>query len=389
MSEHLQQDSYLTRRHWLVLAASAVSGCGGGSASTTAGLPGTGGTGVIYSQGSISGFGSVIVNGIKFDDRAAIVQLDGTTLGSADLRLGMVASVQGERGANPTLGTASHIAVWSIAQGLVTNVAQGVATEFTVAGIKVQADASTVFDGLANAVAVATGQRVAVWGLQAGADDSRRWHATRVEVVADTALVSTGLVKLMGSQRGLNGLILTGPAAGNLTMGQLVRVRGALSAAGTSLQIERVDVQGSALAMQSKGEVEIEGLVTAVTSNTRFTMADFEVDVSRATLAPMGAQIAVGSRLEVQGVWLAGVLIATKVELEDAKTLQTVEIEGVIDSFTGLADFVVRGQRCDATAASMSPGTAAKLAKAVKVKLKGTLAGDVVLVTELEIAVND
>ncbi|HEY5579811.1 MAG TPA: DUF5666 domain-containing protein, partial [Rhodoferax sp.] len=219
MSKPSQPNLYLTRRHWLALAASAVSGCGGGSASTTAGLPGTGGTGVVYSQGSISGFGSVIVNGIKFDDHAAIVQLDGTTLGSADLRLGMVASVQGERGADPKLGTASHIAVWSIAQGLVTNVAQGVATEFTVAGIKVQADANTVFDGLANASAVAKGQRVAVWGLQAGADDSRRWHATRVEVVADTALVSTGLVSPMGSQRGLNDLILMGPAAGNLTMG--------------------------------------------------------------------------------------------------------------------------------------------------------------------------
>lgn len=387
MSDHPPHDSFLTRRHWLVLAASAVSGCGGGSTSTTAGLPGTGGTGVIYSQGSISGFGSVIVNGIKFDDRAAIVQLDGTTLSSADLRLGMVASVQGERGNDPKLGTASHIAVWSIAQGLVTNVAQGVATEFTVAGIKVQADANTVFDGLANAGAVATGQRVAVWGLQAGADDSRRWHATRVKVVADTALVSTGLVTAMGSQSGLNGLILTGPAAGNLTMGQLVRVRGALSAAGTSLQIERVDVQGAVLAMQSKGEVEIEGFVTDTPTANRFMLGNIVVDAS--TIAPISAQIKVGSRLEVKGSWQAGVLMATEVELEDTQTLQTVEIEGVIDSFTGLADFVVRGQRCDATAASMSLGTAAKLAKDVKVKLTGSKAGDVVVVTELEIVVDD
>lgn len=387
MSDHPPHDSFLTRRHWLVLAASAVSGCGGGSTSTTAGLPGTGGTGVIYSQGSISGFGSVIVNGIKFDDRAAIVQLDGTTLSSADLRLGMVASVQGERGNDPKLGTASHIAVWSIAQGLVTNVAQGVATEFTVAGIKVQADANTVFDGLANAGAVATGQRVAVWGLQAGADDSRRWHATRVKVVADTALVSTGLVTAMGSQSGLNGLILTGPAAGNLTMGQLVRVRGALSAAGTSLQIERVDVQGAVLAMQSKGEVEIEGFVTDTPTANRFMLGNIVVDAS--TIAPISAQIKVGSRLEVKGSWQAGVLMATEVELEDTQTLQTVEIEGVIDSFTGLTDFVVRGQRCDATAASMSLGTAAKLAKDVKVKLKGSKAGDVVVVTELEIVVDD
>ena len=52
----------LTRRSWIVLASSALTGCGGGG-STTASAPGTGGTG-IYAQGSISGFGSVILNGI-------------------------------------------------------------------------------------------------------------------------------------------------------------------------------------------------------------------------------------------------------------------------------------------------------------------------------------
>ena len=88
MSEQLPQDSFLTRRHWLVLAASAVSGCGGGSASTTASLsPGTGGTGSVYTQGSISGFGSVIVNGIKFDDLQATVQMDGGPAESKNLRV--------------------------------------------------------------------------------------------------------------------------------------------------------------------------------------------------------------------------------------------------------------------------------------------------------------
>ncbi|HEY5581699.1 MAG TPA: DUF5666 domain-containing protein, partial [Rhodoferax sp.] len=157
--------------------------------------------------------------------------------------------------------------------------------------------------------------------------------------------------------------------------------------AGTSLQIERVDVQGSVLAMQSKGEIEIEGFVTDTPTANRFMLGNIVVDAS--AIAPLSAQIKVGSRLEVKGSWQAGALMATEVELEDAQTLRTVEIEGVIDAFTRLADFVVRGQRCDATAASMSLGTAAKLAKDVKVKLKGTLAGDVVLVTELEIVVDD
>lgn len=404
MSEPSQPSLLLTRRHWLALAASAASGCGGGSGDTTAALPpGTGGTG-IYTQGSISGFSSVIVNSITFDDVLATVQMDGAAAESKDLRIGMVAAVQGKRSDDPTLGTASHIEVWSIAQGPVLQVptvtqrtqrADGTVVEFaqfTVAGMTLQTDPNTSFYGVAAASALVPNQVVTVWGLQAGADDSLRWHATRVEVVADTALVSTGLVTvtMTGSKRGLNGLLLTGSAAGNLTMGQLVRVRGALSAAGTSLQIERVDVQGSALAMQSTGEVEIEGLVTAVTSNIRFTMAGFEVDVSRAAFAPMGAQIAVGSRLEVQGAWQSGVLVATKVELEDEQTPQTVELKGLIESFSGVEDFVVRGQRCDASGITyMRHGTLADLRFKPKVKLKGSKAGDVVLVTELEIVVDD
>ena len=79
----------ISRRGLLVLAASALGGCGGGGSGGVAGLPGTGGTG-IYAQGSISGFGSVIENSVKFDDTLAQVQIDGATATSVDLRLGMV-----------------------------------------------------------------------------------------------------------------------------------------------------------------------------------------------------------------------------------------------------------------------------------------------------------
>ena len=76
---------------------------------------------------------------------------------------------------------------------------------------------------------------------------------------------------------------------------------------------------------------------------------------------------------------------AAKVKIEDQKTPEQVEIEAVIDQFNGLEDFVVRMQHCDASGATISHGTAADLGQGVKVKLKGSKAGDVLLVTELEI----
>lgn len=386
MKQRKNLNPHVTRRSWIVLATSALTGCGGGGSSsststTTANSPGTGGTG-IYTQGSISGFGSVILNSIRFDDTAATVQVDGVTATSAALRLGMVAAVQGERGVDITLGTASSIEVWSVAQGGVLQVGSG---EFTLAGMTVQTDSSTVFDGIANAAALSLGLRVAVWGLQAGADGTR-WTATRVAVVPATAVVSTGLVRVTDSQRFLNGLLLTGPDTGSLTAGQLVRVQGALSAAGDSLALASFKLLGSGVSAQPQGEIEIEGLVTTIPSGGRFMLGSIEVDARSAVYNPATAQISLGARVEVYGRWQSGVLKATEVELEDAQILHSVEITALIEQYTSLANFVVRGQRCDATNATISHGKAADLRVGVKVKVKGAKAGgDVLVVTELEI----
>lgn len=390
MSDHLHQETVLNRRHWLVLAASTLSGCGGGAGSVTALLPGTGGTG-IYAQGSISGFGSVIINGIRFDDTAATVQLDGVTLRSADLRLGMVASVQGERGADPALGTAKSIEVWSIAQGLISQLAPG-GSEFTVAGMTVQTDANTVFDGLAGAAALSAGQRLMVWGLQAGSLQAgvigSRWLATRLALTTDPTVVSTGLLGWSGEKPVLNGFSLMGEAVRALAAGQQVWVQGTLDGS-AGLLVASVKVQGAAQtlqAMQSQGEAEIEAMVTAVSSATRFTMEGLEVDASAAMISPTGAQIRVGSRLEVEGSWHSGLLIATKVDVKDEQTSQTVEIKAMIEQFSSVASFVVRGQVCDASGlTSVGHGTLADLRVGVVIKLKGTQAGNVLIVTELEI----
>ncbi|MCX7256229.1 MAG: DUF5666 domain-containing protein [Polaromonas sp.] len=397
----------LNRRSWLALAVASLSGCGGGASGgagggssssgggggggggISAGAPGTGGTGqyaMLYSQGSITGFGSVIINGIKFDDGLASVQLDGAAAVSADLRLGMVAAVQGQRSASAALGTASRIEVWSVAQGLVTQLLTAGGTEFTVAGMTVQTDSATVFDGVSTAAQLSAGSRVAVWGLQASAD-GRRWKATRVALVTATTQVSTGLVSVSGLQRQLNGLTLTGSAAAALTAGQLARVQGALSADGASVAVERVTPLGVGLVgAQPDGDIEIEGFVTSTPANGRFMLGSIEVDTGSAVYSPAGASVVLGARVEVYGAWQAGVLKATKVELETEDSLHAVEIEARIEQFTSLADFVLRGQRCDASSARLSHGKAADLKVGLKVKVKGAKAGgDVLIVTEMEI----
>jgi hypothetical protein len=330
----------------------------------------------LFAQGSISGFGSVIVNGIRFDDTAAAVKLDGFPASAQDLRLGMVVDLQGSRGADLTLGVANVIEVWSIAQGVVSQVQGG---QFKVAGMLVQADVATVFDGIGSVAALANGMRVAVWGLQAGADASR-WTATRVALVSATALVSSGIVT---AARTLNGFALTGQNAAGLATGQLVRVQGVAS--GSSLTVDSFRLLGLQNLTSYQGDCEMEGLVTALLSGSRFMLGNIEVDASSASLVTSYKALSVGQRIEVHGIWQGQVLKAVLFEAESEQALDEADMEARIEQFTSLSNFVVRGQRCNASSAVISKGVAANLKVGVKVKLKGTKAGDVLMVTALEI----
>ena len=377
MNQRNASNRGLTRRQWVVLATSTLAGCGGGTSSAS--LPGTGGTG-IFAQGTISGFGSVIVNRIKFDDSAATVLLNGVVSTAADLRLGMVAEVQGLRNAGDALGTAHRIEVWSIAQGYVEQVQPG---QFVVAGMVLQTDASTVFDGVSSVAALAVGMPVVGWGLQVGADGNR-WTATRVALVSNiTSTISTGLVAGNPASHKVNGLSMAGTAANSLSEGQMVQVQGSL--ANTGLRVDTVRILGLQSATVSQGELEIEGMVTSVISTTRFRLGNQEVDASGAANLSLPTTVALGSRVQVRGSLEGSVVKATTLEVQTAQKLDKVEIDAKIEQFTSVGNFTVRGQRCDASTAKITKGRAAELKVGVRVKLEGTKAGDVVNVTSLEI----
>ena len=379
------------RRRWLVLAASALSGCGGGGADTAgvpgtggtgnlAGTPGTGGTGIF--QGAISGFGSVIVNGVTYDNSRAVMRLNGAVVLQDKLRLGMVATVFGDRVAGAVSGTASQIEVWSVAQGPASEVRAG---QFKVAGMTILTTAATWVYGVSAGTAVSDGNYVSVWGLQAD-KDGHSWTACCVVVsnaVADA--VSSGVVNMEDGQRTLNNVRLTGAVASKLPDKAVVRVQGTWSA-DASLNVVSTKSIDSVVAMPSQGDVEIEGVVTTVPSGSGFMLGSITVEAVPASYSPAGAFIALGSRVEVYGSWVGGVLKATKVELEDDQRTNTVEIKAAFQQFTSLADFVMQGQRCDATGVMLSSATTSALFRAGAIfEVKGVKKGDWLQVTEMEL----
>jgi Domain of unknown function (DUF5666) len=383
----------------LLLVAAGMTACGGG-ASQVAAMPGTGGTG-ITAQGPITGFGSVIVNGIRFDDTAASVQMDGAAQTASQLRLGMVASVAGIKSTATVtatasvsaLGVARSVEVWSIAQGRVSGFAQ--TNTFSVAGMTMAADVGTVFEGAMSVSGLSTDSFVKVWG-QPITTDFTQWAVTRVEVLGSSVdTVSTGLLHLAGANASLNGLaLLPASATAALADGQLVRAVGALAAssAGGTLTLGKLTALGATgtTATAVTGHVKLQGVVTSVLASsatvsasvTRLTLGATEVDLSHAAVTPAGARIASGQHLVVYGSWNGAVLVANKVQVQTTQQLQEVEIKGVIEQFTSVANFTVRGQRCDAS--GLAKVDAVRLSRLPTVSLHGRKDGDVVRVTELE-----
>ena len=87
----------ITRRKGLLLtllsSAMVIAGCGGGSDSASNLPVGGGGTGSL-SVGPISGIGSIILNGVRYDDSLArVLNDDGELRNRNELKLGMIVRV--------------------------------------------------------------------------------------------------------------------------------------------------------------------------------------------------------------------------------------------------------------------------------------------------------
>ncbi len=380
-----------------LIVLSALSSCGGGD-TTSASLPGTGGTGITAS-GPISGFGSVVVNGIRFDDGAAQVRSDGDVTGSGALRLGMTAKVLGFQssavaGSSPTTrpaGTATSIELWSVAQGGIKGVQ--LPNTVTVAGLTLVVDTGTVFEGAESLASLKSDEVIKVWGQPSRADFTQ-WSVSRLEVLkAPQNTITTGKVSLRAGKWILNGMTLANAPDG-LTEGQLIRVRGALSGITeitlTAIQTTLLAEAGSTT--PSTGYTELQGIVSSILSTStvapnrvmRLNLGASVVEMSNANVLPSGISITEGMRLQVQGEWSNGVLVARQVKIISEQQQREVEVEGAVESVIGVSNFTVRGQRFDASAIATEP-QATLLIVGARVKISGLKKGTFVIATRLEI----
>ena len=360
-------------------------GGGGGSDSTSA---------QSYVTGSISGFGSIIVNGVHYEETGSRVEdEDGHGHDDSDLKLGMVVEI--EAGAVSDSGgvktaKAASFTFSSLVRGRVESVGSD---SLVVLGQTVRLTPSTVFeDSLAGglgAAALQAGAVVKVYGLLDATAGT--YTATRIELEDDSE--SYRLRGLVGNYDATAKTLTIGTAAidvsgvavpAGLQAGSLVRIKlqTTKSASGAWVAVELKLGRGTP---DNIGHTEIEGTVTDYTSPTSFSVDGLPVDADQAVFEDGTAGLSKGARVEVEGAIVNGVLVASKVEVEseDEQDHEDFEIEGSVSAPDAITQtFVVRGVTVSYAGGTVAfeGGTAAQLVTNARVEVHGELAGDGVTV---------
>lgn len=304
-----------------VLLSAAMAGlvsCGGGGGPGLAG-GGIGGTGV--SQGPVTGFGSIFVNGLEIETTGAKIEVDDNPGASQnDLRVGMVVLVEWERDASGKY-TAKRVKYADDVRGPIGNItlaAAGTGGTFTVLGQTVRVDGLTVFSGVSGLAALQDEQVVEVSGLRELNGEIR---ATRVKI----SVSSPGDVKLKGIVSGLAmGVFQIGPStvisADPLpAVGACVEVKGTFANnIITATHVELDDSCGPGGVAEGK-EVDVEGFITdlAAAAGT-FKVNGQPVRYDNATRYENGSagNLQNNVRVEVEGTVSSGVLVAKKISFK-------------------------------------------------------------------------
>ncbi len=376
-------------------SALLMAGCGGGGGGTTTAGGATGGVTGSSASGAITGFGSIIVGGVRFDDSAASVQDDdGAVMNSGDLKLGMVVRIKCGKKTDDGISIrakADSIEVHSELQGPVDFIT---ADSIVVLGQTVKISATTFFgDGLTLST-LAVGAVVEVHGFVDPANNNMT--ATRIERKANAKVF-----KLQGAISALNTATQTFnigtltisykdavvPSSLTLANGSVVRVRLALTpltGIRTALKVQKFEIE-----KEDRNEAEVEGIITAFTSTSLFSVNGLPVDASTATFDGGKTGLVLGARVEVEGSIVNGVLVAKKVELEDGEDAAKFELHGTLSLLdTTAKTFVLRGMTVSYdSATTFSVGvTALALANGLNIEVKGKRsAANVIVATRISL----
>ena len=323
----------------LILSALIVAcgGGGGGGASS--------GSSAGVSSGVISGFGSVVVNGVKFDDNGTdILVVDGDDSSSnddrvgsrSDLEVGMVVEIENE--SHGSSQHANQIRVEDVVKGQIQTV-DAVNGTLLVLGQTIIVDSQTSFTGrdsggvlITDITGFAGSDYVEVSGFS---KPDGSILATLIQKKTYQAGVSTlkvkGKINTLASTTFtinaqtvdfLSAPALIKPNGTNLKAGDFVVVKTKLTPAalGDTLIAQKIKVKNNRLQVRDGHKIEVEGIIESIDLvNKTIVINGITIDAS--SLSNLGA-LSAGQKIEVEGVLVNGVLIPSKSKNEQESTIR-------------------------------------------------------------------
>lgn len=314
--------SRLSKHVFALITAAVLFGCGGTGGSQTAGIDGSGApVASSNSNGTISGFGSVIVNGVKYESDKAQIFINGQTATENDLRVGYQVSVTGTI-ASDGKTTAEKIEFVPTLIGEISAIDLD-NKRVTVLGKTVVITNNTIFDSAikpSNLNGLAMGQRILVSGALAS-DGSI--SATRIELATSNQQQLMGQVTHLTSNNfSLNGttIIYSGAQLVNLDNNRLIN-GATVTAIGAIIdsQLQATQVIGVSKTLRNQDKVDIEGFITRFVSATDFDVAGISATTNSQTKFEDGtlADLRLGAQVEIEGsVNANGKLVANSIEFE-------------------------------------------------------------------------
>lgn len=335
--------SKLTALALAVIGTLTACGGGGGSPALTAANRPVAGT--------VSGLGSIVVNGVRYETiGASVVDADDSTTISSPLGMGMTVSIEPLSTSATTAGT---IYVQTGIQGIASSV-DSVAKTLNVAGLPVITDSATFVvtsAGLAGSFADLTGNmNVEVYGLP---QTDGTFKATRIEI--KTTAQPVQLVGTVSSLNTTNSTFILGTGSNTVTVaysgvtmpaglanGSVVSVHtsttsSAAQYSATSLYLRSTNVstftQYATNYVGTSGlqnEVnELYGMVSNLTQNGSSCSMQVQGVPTTLSSATLCASIQNGDYVEVKGLLVNGSLTAYRVEFKTAGGDRT--LNGYVD----------------------------------------------------------
>jgi len=351
-------------------------GCGGGGGDSQAG-GGIGGTGLYASSiGTVTEFGSVVVNGVTYDTRNARVIVENDLQGTGDeaviqnLALGMVVRVEGRLNADGS-GRAEGVFFSADLQGPVESITtlDSRTKRVVILGQAVTIDDQTLFRNTAPS-AISAGMVLEVSGYM---DEDGVIRATFVGKIAES-LPPGGPVKITGEVQNLNagaktfrigGLTIdyTGATRVPPTVpepGQFLEVRGRLQAPGL-LMADRLELEED-IGSAAFETIDLEGIATQISSAAEFKLGRNIVRTDPATdwTNILPEELTPGTRVIVRGVPTDGAILAREVRLSEKVKIRS-NVSAVIPAQNRLVLTGFEAVRVATTAATRIQGKASSL----------------------------